>query len=59
MALSVLLASLWRTDITSYLPANSCTSTESSLSTGGHEWANRRRYRYQTAQIMFPDCPVK
>jgi enterochelin esterase-like enzyme len=26
------------------------------LSTGGHEWANWRRYLYQTAQIMFPDC---
>jgi enterochelin esterase-like enzyme len=25
------------------------------LSTGGHEWANWRRYLYQTAQIMFPD----
>lgn len=29
------------------------------LSTGGHEWANWRRYLYQTAQIMFPDCPSK
>lgn len=29
------------------------------LSTGGHEWANWRRYLYQTAQIMFPDCPLK
>lgn len=29
------------------------------LSTGGHEWANWRRYLYQTAQIMFPDCPAK
>lgn len=28
------------------------------LSTGGHEWANWRRYLYQTAQIMFPDCPA-
>jgi enterochelin esterase-like enzyme len=26
------------------------------LSTGGHEWTNWRRYLYQTAQIMFPDC---
>jgi len=26
------------------------------LSTGGHEWANWRRYLQQTAQIMFPDC---
>jgi enterochelin esterase-like enzyme len=26
------------------------------LSTGGHEWANWRRYLWQTAQIMFPDC---
>lgn len=26
------------------------------LSSGGHEWANWRRYLYQTAQIMFPDC---
>jgi enterochelin esterase family protein len=26
------------------------------LSDGGHEWANWRRYLYQTAQIMFPDC---
>jgi len=25
------------------------------LSTGGHEWANWRRYLYQTAQIMLPD----
>lgn len=24
------------------------------LSTGGHEWANWRRYLYQSAQIMFP-----
>ena len=29
------------------------------LSTGGHEWANWRRYLHQTAQIMFPDCPGK
>jgi enterochelin esterase family protein len=28
------------------------------LSTGGHEWANWRRYLHQTAQIMFPDCPA-
>ncbi len=27
------------------------------FSTGGHEWANWRRYLFQTAQIMFPDCP--
>ncbi len=26
------------------------------LSTGGHEWQNWRRYLFQTAQIMFPDC---
>lgn len=26
------------------------------LSDGGHEWPNWRRYLYQTAQIMFPDC---
>lgn len=26
------------------------------LSTGGHEWPNWRRYLYQTAQTMFPDC---
>lgn len=25
------------------------------LSTGGHEWANWRRYLWQTAQIMFPE----
>ncbi|MBP7049643.1 MAG: esterase family protein [Phycisphaerae bacterium] len=25
------------------------------LSTGGHDWANWRRYLYQTAQIMFPE----
>jgi enterochelin esterase family protein len=30
--------------------------TFSVLSTGGHEWMNWRRYLYQTAQIMFPDC---
>lgn len=29
------------------------------LSTGGHEWANWRRYLWQTAQIMFPDCEGK
>ena len=29
------------------------------LSTGGHEWANWRRYLHQTAQIMFPDCSAK
>jgi len=29
------------------------------LSTGGHEWANWRRYLQQTAQIMFPDCGEK
>jgi enterochelin esterase family protein len=29
------------------------------LSTGGHEWANWRRYLHQTAQIMFPDCEPK
>jgi enterochelin esterase family protein len=29
------------------------------LSDGGHEWANWRRYLYQTAQIMFPDCEIK
>ncbi len=28
------------------------------LSDGGHEWANWRRNLYQTAQIMFPDCPT-
>ena len=27
------------------------------LSSGGHEWANWRRYLHQTAQIMFPECP--
>jgi enterochelin esterase family protein len=27
------------------------------LSSGGHEWANWRRYLYQTAQIMFPEGP--
>jgi enterochelin esterase-like enzyme len=25
------------------------------LSTGGHEWANWRRYLHQTAQVMFPE----
>ena len=29
------------------------------LSTGGHQWANWRRYLHQTAQIMFPDCDAK
>jgi enterochelin esterase family protein len=29
------------------------------LSSGGHEWANWRRYLHQTAQIMFPDCGAK
>ncbi len=29
------------------------------LSDGGHEWANWRRNLFQTAQIMFPDCPGK
>lgn len=29
------------------------------LSSGGHEWANWRRYLHQTAQIMFPDCAGK
>ncbi|MGJ5815938.1 alpha/beta hydrolase [Paludibaculum fermentans] len=29
------------------------------LSSGGHEWANWRRYLHQTAQIMFPDCGGK
>jgi enterochelin esterase family protein len=29
------------------------------LSSGGHEWANWRRYLYQTAQIMFPDCAAR
>ncbi|MDX9726378.1 MAG: alpha/beta hydrolase-fold protein [Bacteroidales bacterium] len=29
------------------------------LSDGGHEWANWRRYLYQTAQVMFPDCDNK
>lgn len=29
------------------------------LSTGGHDWNNWRRYLYQTAQIMFPDCDAK
>ncbi len=27
------------------------------LSDGGHEWATWRRNLFQTAQIMFPDCP--
>lgn len=26
------------------------------LSSGGHEWANWRRYLHQTAQIMFPEA---
>lgn len=30
--------------------------TFSVLSSGGHEWMNWRRYLWQTAQIMFPDC---
>ncbi len=29
------------------------------FSSGGHEWANWRRYLFQTAQIMFPECPAK
>jgi enterochelin esterase-like enzyme len=29
--------------------------TFSTLSSGGHEWLNWRRYLYQTAQIMFPE----
>ena len=29
------------------------------MSSGGHEWPNWRRYLYQTAQIMFPDCAGK
>ena len=29
------------------------------LSDGGHEWTNWRRYLYQTAQVMFPDCDTK
>ena len=29
------------------------------FSSGGHDWANWRRYLYQTAQIMFPDCGDK
>ena len=29
------------------------------LSSGGHEWANWRRYLHQTAQIMFPDCDAR
>ena len=28
------------------------------LSDGGHEWTNWRRTLFQTAQIMFPDCPA-
>lgn len=28
------------------------------LSDGGHEWPNWRRYLWQTAQVMFPDCPT-
>lgn len=28
------------------------------LSSGGHDWNNWRRYLYQTAQIMFPNCPT-
>ena len=28
------------------------------LSDGGHEWANWRRTLFQTAQVMFPDCPA-
>jgi enterochelin esterase family protein len=28
------------------------------LSDGAHEWANWRRYLWQTAQIMFPDLPA-
>ena len=30
--------------------------TFSTLSSGGHEWMNWRRYLYQTAQIMFPQA---
>ncbi|MBN2029227.1 esterase family protein [bacterium] len=26
------------------------------FSDGGHDWINWKRYLYQTAQIMFPDC---
>jgi len=29
------------------------------LSSGGHEWANWRRYLHQTAQIVFPDCDAR
>ncbi len=29
------------------------------LSSGGHEWANWRRYLHQTAQIMFPESPIR
>jgi enterochelin esterase-like enzyme len=29
------------------------------LSSGGHEWANWRRYLHQTAQVMFPNCAPK
>lgn len=29
------------------------------LSDGGHEWINWRRNLFQTAQIMFPDCPAQ
>lgn len=29
------------------------------LSSGGHDWNNWRRYLHQTAQLMFPDCPVE
>jgi enterochelin esterase family protein len=29
------------------------------LSSSGHEWKNWRRYLYQTAQVMFPDCGEK
>jgi enterochelin esterase-like enzyme len=29
------------------------------ISSGGHEWANWRRYLCQTLQIMFPDCGGK
>ena len=29
--------------------------TFSTLSSGGHEWMNWRRYLYQTSQIMFPE----
>ena len=33
--------------------------TFSVLSTGGHEWMNWRRYLWQTAQILFPDCEAR